>query len=200
MATVLLTTRFGDEGGLVLTDIYLIIWLFPIIFMLHDFEEIIFIKPWFAKNRGRLAGRFPKLSARMWAHADSLSTSSLAFGIAWMFLLVSVVTVTAYLTGWYYLWFGLLLLFTLHLIIHCIPGLVLKSYAPALVTSILLLPFCCYLIASFLQVFPVDVRQAALYTVIGSIIAAVNLTFVHKAMPLLEKWLVSAQHNNRVSQ
>jgi len=28
-----------------------IIWLLPIVFMIHDFEEIIFFKPWIIKNK-----------------------------------------------------------------------------------------------------------------------------------------------------
>jgi len=31
----------------------MIIWLFPIVFMIHEFEEIIFMRWWVARNKER---------------------------------------------------------------------------------------------------------------------------------------------------
>ena len=39
-----------------------IVWFFPILFMFHDFEEIILIQQWISKNRHYLSERFPTLS------------------------------------------------------------------------------------------------------------------------------------------
>jgi len=39
-----------------------IIWLLPIVFMIHDFEEIIFFKSWMNKNKDYLIEKFPKIS------------------------------------------------------------------------------------------------------------------------------------------
>jgi len=41
-------------------DFSIIVWLFLIVFMLHEFEEIIFLKPWVGKNSAYLSKRFPK--------------------------------------------------------------------------------------------------------------------------------------------
>ena len=79
-------------------DIHMIVWLFPIIFMFHDFEEIVMIEPWFTKNKETVKVRFPKISARMLPYADSLTTTSLSLGVAGMFMLICVVTITAYMT------------------------------------------------------------------------------------------------------
>lgn len=41
-------------------EIQILIALLPILFMVHDFEEIIMFEPWLAKNRAELKRRFPK--------------------------------------------------------------------------------------------------------------------------------------------
>jgi len=70
-------------------------WLWPMVFMLHDFEEIIMLKPWITKNASDLQERFSRLASRLLPHFESLSTSSFAFAVAEAFMFLSVL---AYLT------------------------------------------------------------------------------------------------------
>src|SRR4030042_4485016 len=81
-----------------------IMWLFPIIFMIHDFEEVIMFKPWVTKNAGFMKKRFPRLAARTLPHMEGLSTSSFAVAVAGMFLIVSTVTLISVELDLYYLW------------------------------------------------------------------------------------------------
>lgn len=41
-------------------SIFTPIWLFPIAFMLHDFEEIIWFEPWFQENYSKIKYRIPR--------------------------------------------------------------------------------------------------------------------------------------------
>jgi len=180
-------------------DIQFIIWLFPIIFMLHDFEEIVFVKPWFekAKNRERLQRRFPKLSKRLLQHFDPISTSSFSLAVAEEFLLISAVTIAAYLAGWYYLWLGGFIAFTAHLFAHCIQGIAFRGYIPTLITSIICLPLCCYLIVSFCLLYEPAIDQAIIFSIIATVIMVVNLMAVHKVMYIFDKWLNAYQKDKR---
>ena len=38
-----------------------LLWTLPIIFMIHEFEEIIIFNPWYRKNEFWLVGKHPKL-------------------------------------------------------------------------------------------------------------------------------------------
>lgn len=38
----------------------LLVWLFPIIFAIHDFEEIIVVEKWIAKNKPDFVHKLPK--------------------------------------------------------------------------------------------------------------------------------------------
>jgi len=182
---------------IVLKDIQFIIWLLPILFMFHDFEEIIFVKPWIVKSKERLARKYPKFSKKFVAHYDPLTTSSFALGVAEEFILVSIITITAFLTGWYYLWFGAFIAFTIHLIAHCIQWIAFKGYVPVIVTSVICLPICCYCIVLFLQLYQLDIGYAVLFSAIGIIITIVNLLALHKAMPAFDKWLIKYQNSKK---
>jgi len=58
-----------------------LVWLLPIVFMIHDFEEIIFFKPWIHKNRDYLAKKYPKIASLFLRHLGRLSTSAYLYHI-----------------------------------------------------------------------------------------------------------------------
>lgn len=57
-------------------NMQVIIWLFPIIFIFHDFEEIIFVEAWIKRNKTDLVRQFPKMPKNLSAHMDNITTSS----------------------------------------------------------------------------------------------------------------------------
>lgn len=168
-------------------DIKALVWLFPILFIFHDFEEIIFIRAWLTRNRNDLCERFPGLSKKLLGHLDHMTTSSFALGVAEEFILISIVTIVAYMMNWYNLWAGLFMAFVIHLVIHCIQALIVKRYVPALITSIICLPICFYIVMSIVQWLMLD--TIIIYSILGFIIMVVNLMLVHKGMGVFSKWI-----------
>lgn len=65
-----------------MTKLELIMILLPIVFMIHEYEEIIMFKHWLGNNRNELKRRFPKfeqfLASR--GHFD-YSTPTFAIGL-----------------------------------------------------------------------------------------------------------------------
>ncbi|UUV26641.1 HXXEE domain-containing protein [Lysinibacillus sp. FN11] len=41
-------------------NVQTLIWLFPILFIIHDFEEIIMVEKWLQNNRHKLYERLPQ--------------------------------------------------------------------------------------------------------------------------------------------
>lgn len=171
------------------------VWFFPMLFIFHDFEEIIFMQPWISKNRQYLSKRFPALSKKLLPHLDKITTSSFASGVAEEFILISIVTIHSYITGWYSLWGGLFIAFALHLIIHCFQILILRRYIPAIVTSIICLPICIYIIKHIVQYIPLD--SIVLYSIFGFLIMVVNLGIIHKGMDIFSKWLAQYEQQSK---
>ena len=46
-----------------MTKINLIIMLFPVVFMIHEYEEIIMFRHWIDRNRKEMRKRFPKVES-----------------------------------------------------------------------------------------------------------------------------------------
>lgn len=55
-------------------DVQTLIWLFPIIFILHDFEEIIMIEKWMKTNSGAIFEKLPTKIANRVIKQFSMST------------------------------------------------------------------------------------------------------------------------------
>jgi len=178
-----------------MNDIKVMVWLFPILFMFHDFEEIIFMQAWSSKNRNFLTHRFPALLKKLSSHFDQITTSAFALGVAEEFILISIITVLSYVTNWYILWTGLFITFALHLVIHCFQALVLRKYVPAIITSIICLPICFYIISNAVKRFPlIDV---IFYSALSFVFMVVNLILIHKAMKVFSKWSAQYERQNQ---
>lgn len=168
-------------------NMQVIIWLFPIIFIFHDFEEIIFMEAWIKRNKSYLAEKFPKLFPKFSAHLDKITTSSFALGVAEEFMLINVITITAYFMEWYSLWLGSFIAFILHLLIHCVQTIIVRRYLPLIVTTIISLPVCLYIISQVIVMF--DLSTVVLYSFIGFIIMIVNIIALHKYMDVFTVWI-----------
>ncbi len=126
-----------------------VMWLLPVVFILHDFEEIIMFRPWLDENQAKLAQRFPWFEKHVLPLQGSLSTSGFAFGVMIIFLSLSIATFLAVEKSFYSLWMGILLVFFLHLIIHIIQFLVMRRYVPVIISSLLASGYCVYVLLSW---------------------------------------------------
>lgn len=175
-----------------MNNLQVIIWLFPILFMFHDFEEIIFMRAWISKNKSYLCERFPVLSKKLLPHFDNITTSAFALGVAEEFILISVITVVTHITHWYDLWIGTFIAFTLHLFIHCVQVIIVRKYIPVIVTSVICLPICIYIIMQVIQI--TTLNTIILYSILCFIIMIINISVVHKSMAIFGKWIAQYEH------
>jgi hypothetical protein len=165
------------------------ICLLPIVFMLHDFEEIIFFKSWINKNSSYLRERFPKLSKKILPHFESLSTSGFALVVAEEFVLLSFITYGAVYFGNYYLWFASFMGFSIHLTIHIVQWIIMRRYVPTIVTSLISLPYCVYTFISIIEIKMFQISEIILWTFIGLILMGANFLLAHKMKDAMERWI-----------
>lgn len=166
-----------------------VMWLLPIVFMIHDFEEIIMMKPWAAKNSTEIQRRFPALASHLLPHLERLSTSSFALAVAEEFLLLSVLTYFAVEYELYAIWAGMLLAFFIHLLVHIMQFVLYGKYVPVIVTSLIASVYCIFALY-FLNLNDYLVWPAvAMWTIISAAILIVNLVFIHSLAARFEKWL-----------
>lgn len=72
-----------------------LIWLFPIIFIIHDFEEITMIEKRLHHNCHKLYERLPPKKANKVVKQFSMTTAQFAVAVLFIFLFVSLSTILA---------------------------------------------------------------------------------------------------------
>lgn len=121
------------------------IWLFPILFIFHDMEEIIGYGTWLRNNKEMLRNRFPSLSKIK--IFDVYTTEGMALAVFEELILCIIFCVISILSKWYALWLGAFIAYTIHLVIHIVQSIIIRKYIPALATSIIALPLSIYFIS-----------------------------------------------------
>lgn len=153
-----------------------VIWLLPIVFMIHDFEEIIFMEWWINKEKTTLEKKYPQI---LKVH-DGLNTASFTFAVAEEFLVLVMITMLAVLFNWYYLWFGALVGFLIHLILHVLQWIIYKKYVPVIITTIPSIMYSIYAINYIMNSIDLNINLLIVWSAVGSIIVYINLYFAHK--------------------
>ncbi len=158
-----------------------IIWLFPILFLIHELEEILGFEKWYAKNKNKL-NKYPKIGRRVNKIFRYFSTKGMLFAIFEQLILCLLVCFLATKFNLYVLWLAAFIGYTIHLVIHVFQAIILKVYIPAFITSVIEIPICFYLIYVVFEQFDFLFYEVLCYSVLAVIIIVVNLWCVHKIM------------------
>lgn len=153
-----------------------IIWLFPLLFIFHDLEEIILLRYWTSKNASFIKEKVPKFPI------TKNSTPSFAIAVTEEFLIIILISLITRFTDWYLLWIGFFIAYTIHLIIHIFSALYIKRYIPSLITSLICLPICIYLLFIIMEQTSYTASQILLFSIISIVVMYINLFFIHKIM------------------
>jgi hypothetical protein len=166
----------------------LLIALLPVVFMFHDFEEIIMFKPWLEKNRAEIKQRFPQIDSMFKKHVDGLSTSAYAVAVLHEFFVLALVTyLSLYFTS-YHWWFAAFIAFSIHLFVHIAQWLIFGKYVPFILTSILALPYCAYVLIEFLKMTDMTLGQLLFWAGLGIILTIASLVPAFFLASRFEHW------------
>ncbi len=162
--------------------------LLPVVFMLHEFEEIIMLKPWLAKNGAALERRFPAVAARVLPVYGSLSTSAFTVAVLEEFLILTVLTYAAIAFGLHDLWAGLLVAFLFHLLVHVGQTILWRGYCPFIITSLLVLPYCLYALFALARSGAISPGPTAVWSVAATVLVYLNLWLALRLARRFEAW------------
>ncbi len=158
-----------------------IIWLFPILFLIHELEEILGLEKWYAKSKSKL-NKYPKIAKRVSKVFSYFTTKGMLFAIFEQLVLCLLVCFIAIKYDFYILWLGAFIGYTIHLIIHFFQSIFLKTYIPSFITSIVEIPICFYIIYTVFNHYEFSFFDVFCYSIIAVIVIALNLYFVHGIM------------------
>ena len=160
--------------------------------MIHDFEEIIFLKEWITKNKAYLSEKFPRRSKRLLSRFENLSVQAFSIAVAEEFVLLSIITVLSVVFDSYLLWFGIFMGFFVHLIVHIVQWIIIRRYIPAIYTTFIALVYCMLSFWFILTNNLFEIQEMVIWTFIGLGVVVVNLLFAHK----LAEWFDKRQKRN----
>ena len=173
----------ATEGGVLMNWLMTIIWLLPILFMIHDFEEIIMVNAWREKKAKVL------IRLKRKPFGEFSSTPAISCAILEEFLLLSVLSFISIYYESYIVFYGIFFAYTVHLVFHIVLSIRFKGYVPGIVTSILQLPICVYFLGWLYVFIPITIAQAVISSIIGTIVLLGNVLFLHTVMPKFDQWI-----------
>lgn len=155
------------------------VWLFPLIFIFHDMEEIIGYGVWLKNNKAFLMKKYP------WAIAPYKDFSTEGFSLAVfeelvlciVFCVIMSITNNKIIS---YLWLGGFIGCALHFVIHIGQSIIIKKYIPALITSIICLPISILIIVKCINSIACNLLMPVIFMVVGIVIVAINLKLAQK--------------------
>ena len=167
-----------------------LVWLMPVIFMIHDFEEILMAEIWGKRYQKKIERIFPKRRPFGLAEIKAWQTPTFSIGVEIEFLIFSAISLFSVLLQNYLLWYGAFLGLLIHMVfIHILICFWFKGYVPGVITSaILLLPgiWVLVLAQNILQYGWGEILFAGL---MGVLLLAIIIPSLHKLMGLLSGWL-----------
>ena len=126
-------------------DIQTLIWLFPVMFIFHDFEEIIMMEKWLKNHSTVIYELLPKKMADRIMKQFSMSTAQFSVAVLVMFLFVSSSTFMAsqYVNqgplGNIHFFIVVTLVFFLHAFTQVGQSIILRSITPGAFTSVIII-------------------------------------------------------------
>lgn len=156
----------------------LLIIPFPLLFLLHEAEEVLLQHRWMLAHQDALKKRFPKLKTLL-EHLSRLTPKAFAVAAFEEWLIITLATCYVLLQGDYCLqiWSALFMAFSFHLLVHIVQAFAVRGYVPGLATSLLLLPYSFIILQSIWHA--MSGLELLLLGTAGIIVMVVNLRFAH---------------------
>lgn len=152
------------------------IWLFPILFIFHDMEEVIGTELWLQRNEKMLAEKYPFILKAL----NNSSTEGFALAVYEELILCILFSILALYTDiklFQLLWLGGFIACTLHFVMHIGQSIIIRQYIPAFITSIICLPISLLIIKKCISALGCTTATIIVFSLIGIVIVFLNLKF-----------------------
>ncbi|SMC30925.1 Protein of unknown function with HXXEE motif-containing protein [Oscillospiraceae bacterium] len=158
--------------------------LLPIMFIIHDMEEIVGFG-WFFRNNQWLFDRYPKV---MNMYRD-LKEMPWKLGVYEEFIPFFGVSLLAYYFPsniLFSIWYGFFLALTAHFFVHIGLSIKIRKYIPSVITSITEIPVSIIILYKCAKIMIFD-SATVLFTIIGILLMLANFAFLIWGMTFLNR-------------
>lgn len=162
-------------------DLIFTYYLLPTLFILHDFEEMIFVPLW--KN----SKKYKKQNQKYTFFGKVSNGSAFSVGVLEEFVILLIISLICKITDNNELYFGFCVAYTYHLFIHIKMCIQFKGYVPGIYTAVIQIPLMLMTIHHYWE----NNMSLIGYTLIAMILLYINLHFLHKIMPAIQNFFES---------
>ena len=155
------------------------VWMLPILFILHDFEEIIFMPLWKTRHHQKLE-TFKKPF-----FGSVTQGSAFAVGVLEEFIILVFISGFCQITHNSLLYLSFVIAYTAHFIIHYIMCLQFRGYVPGVVTVTLELPMVLMIISHYWPS-EISLLSVTAYLFVAMALTYTNLKVMHQIMPKIQ--------------
>lgn len=168
-----------------------IVWLLPILFMLHDFEEIFMAEVWYSRYKDKIKTLWPKKLPFGLDQAESNLTASITIGVLSEFIVMILVCLFSVIFNNYIVWYGFFVGFVLTMpLLHLRDYIRFRNYVPGIVTCAILFIPCIWILYQANTILHYGFLAIVLSTVLVNVIGGFfTFKFLHGSMTTWSKWL-----------
>lgn len=177
----------SDNTGmeLIMNELKWIVWLFPLLFILHDMEEIVTAKQWCAHGyKGHIKLPFTPFG-------NTKNTAGFSIAVYEELILWCISAFIGAATGFYGLWFGLVVTNIAHLLLLHIIVLPIsfRRYVPGEISAWLTVLPCCYILIIAQDTLQYSSLEIGLWVVIAVIIGFCNMKLLQNNIDKLASFI-----------
>ncbi|MGG3561873.1 HXXEE domain-containing protein [Neobacillus rhizosphaerae] len=164
-----------------------VIWLFPLAFLLHDFEEIIFVEAWFEKKYVKVFGRVPRRARGFFEEFSHTTAAKFSIPVVMQLIMYIIAAYLAVEQQTFAFLVGFNVILFLHVFTHIGQSLYFRTYALGVGTAVLIIiPYTLYLFYRLLQARVIgfrDIFTNAPYGLLTIIVVLIGHKVASKILP-----------------
>lgn len=167
------------------------VWLLPVLFMLHDFEEIVMAEAWGDRYKTKINKVWPKRQPFGLKYVNkSYQTASFSIGVEVIFLFYTLISFFSVLFNNYFLWYAIMIGLLLHFILlHIVMSIRFKGYVPGVITSVIFLFPNGWLLYYAQETLHYSLPTIVLACATVVALAAILFPILHKSMGPWSNWI-----------
>ena len=182
-----------------------LVWFSLVLFMLHEFEEIILLKPWAVRNSEKIRSLWPRGKPFGLQLFDAVGydaaplTETASIGICIQFVLIALLTLCSVLFHYYLIWFAFMVLTPLtSLFLHLRVTIQFKGYSPGFVTAILTSVATIWVLIRVYSLMSYGVWELVIATVaVNVVLGFLAMKYMHRAATALSTRLQNYASNKK---
>ena len=167
-------------------EIYKLSFMAIVLFMIHEFEEIIFIKKFIEKNK---IVKHMKNELFLKKKENYPSTETISLMIAEEFIISSILLFIASEFNIYEIVLSLFIVYIVHLLPHIYDALRYRKFSPGSRTSFIIFPLGILIIWNVILNKEINLVIFILCVIVIGFLMILNLIFLHKISKKIDKYL-----------